>query len=441
MNNRITLKEINTLAVPAIFAGIVEPLISLTDVAVAGRLPHNPDEALGAIGLVGSFLSAMMWIFLQTSNAISALVSHGVGEGRVNRLKSLVSQLLILNLTVGVVFSIVTYFFSTFIFKAYGADNYLLETCIRYFNIRVWGFPLTLLTFTIFGIFRGYQNTSWAMRISLTGGVLNIVLDVLLVFVFGFDVEGIAWASLFAQFVMFITAFYFLYNKTPFKVGPIFPLHPDFRKALNMSLDLLIRSVSLNVALFLAFRFATLLGQGEDNPYAGAHALLIQIYLFSAFLLDGYAIAGAALSGKLFGANDLKKLNLLVKDLVRIMIIVGVVLAVIYLVLYKPIGFSLTKSKSVLDIFYSSFWVVILMQPLNAVAFLFDGVYKGLGETKRLRNTFVIALLLGFIPAIFVFRYFNLGMVGIWLSFVVWILFRMGGLMLHYYKNYYAKGG
>lgn len=440
MKQKISLKEINRLAIPAIFAGIVEPIISLTDVAVAGRLLHNADEALGAIGLVGSFLSAMMWIFLQTSNAIAALVSHGVGEGRVKRLKSLVSQLLVLNLVIGVVFSIVTFFTSNYIFKLYGADNHLLETCIRYFDIRVWGFPLTLLTFTIFGIFRGYQNTSWAMLISLVGGFLNVALDILLVFEFDMDVEGIAIASLTAQFIMFIAAFYFLYTKTPFKLIKLFPLHPDFGRTLSMSLDLFIRSVSLNLALFLAFRFATLLGEGDENQFVGAHAILIQIFMFSAFLLDGYALAGAALSGKLFGAKDLKKLTVLVQDLIKIMLMVGCGLAMIYLALYQPIGRILTKSETVLSVFYSAFWIVILMQPLNAVAFLFDGVYKGLGETKVMRNVFVIALILGFLPAIYAFRYFDWGMVGIWLSFLIWILFRIGGLMLHFRKKYYMKG-
>src|SRR5690554_5785374 len=98
MTQKISLKEINRLAIPAIFAGIVEPLISITDTAVAGRLPLNPDEALGAVGLVGSFMSALIWIFLQTSNAISALVSHAYGRGNVEKLKTLVSQLFYFNL-------------------------------------------------------------------------------------------------------------------------------------------------------------------------------------------------------------------------------------------------------------------------------------------------------------------------------------------------------
>ncbi|MGI9527833.1 MAG: MATE family efflux transporter [Weeksellaceae bacterium] len=439
MSSKISYKEINVLAIPAIFAGIVEPLISLTDTAVAGRLPVNPDEALGAIGLVGSFLSAMIWIFLQTSNAISALVSHGVGQKRINRLKPLVSQLLYFNLFISLVISTLAYFFAEEIFHLYGAESQLLEVCVRYFHIRVWGFPLTLLTFTIFGVFRGFQNTSWSMKIAMVGGVLNVLLDLLLVFVFDFNVEGIAWASLSAQFVMFVLALLYMYGKTPFRLKYTWPLHPDFRKTLTMSFDLFLRTLSLNAALFLAFRFATVLGGEGENQFVGAHALLIQVWLFSSFLLDGYAHAGSAISGKLFGAKNLVQLKNLVLDLVKIMLLLGIMLGGIYLVFYYPIGRFLTKSETVLSVFFSAFWIVALMQPLNAVAFLFDGVYKGLGKTALLRNVFVIALLVGFIPAMFLFRYLGFGIEGIWYSFTIWMLFRAGGLAIHFYKNYYKS--
>lgn len=68
---KVSFKEINRLAIPAVIAGIVEPIISLTDTVVAGHIPLHTDEILGAVGIVGSFISAMVWIFAQTSNAIA----------------------------------------------------------------------------------------------------------------------------------------------------------------------------------------------------------------------------------------------------------------------------------------------------------------------------------------------------------------------------------
>lgn len=439
MTGKISFKEINRLAIPAIFAGIVEPLISLTDTAVAGRFTANPDEALGAIGLVGSFLSALIWIFLQTSNAISALVSHAYGQDKVERLKTLVSQLFYFNLVVSLVMSFSAFFLAEWILSLYGAKNLLLEIAVDYFKVRVWGFPLTLLTFTIFGVFRGLQNTSWAMRISIFGGIFNATLDIILVYVFNFDVVGIAWASVTAQFIMFMLAMRYLYLKTPFRLMKLLPLHEDFSKTLMMSFDLFIRTLSLNIALFLGYRYATLLGSEGNNQFVGAHAILIQVWMFSSFLLDGYAHAGSAISGKLFGARDYKELNYLVKRLIGVMLILGVSLMGIYLVLSEPIGRLLTKSEDVLIVFFSAFWLVAIMQPINSLAFLFDGIYKGLGETKVLRNLLVIALIFGFIPTLLLANYFEWGVLGIWLSFMVWMLFRSGGLVYHFKKHYSVK--
>lgn len=433
--SQISFKSINQLAIPAIFAGIVEPLISLTDTAVAGRLPVNAEEALGAIGLVGSFLSAMVWIFLQTSNALSAMVAQAVGKEKVDDVRPLVSQLFLFNIIVGIILALITYLFSEKILTIYGANQSLLVAGQKYFNIRVWGFPLTLLTFTIFGVFKGLQNTRWAMYISFLGGIINVVLDIYLVFYVGMNVEGIAWASLAAQGVMFVLALIYLFKKTPFRLNQIRYLHPDFKKTLGMSFNLFIRTLSLNIALFLAFRFATVMGDG-DNKYVAAHALLIQIWLFSAFVLDGYSTAGSAMAGRLLGANRLDIMNIMINKIVKIVLVIGIVLSIGFFILYYPIGRLLSNSEPVLEVFYSAFWVVAFMQPLNAIAFFFDGVYKGLGKTAVLRNVFLLALLIGFIPSIYTFDYFSMGMQGIWFSFVIWILMRAGGLIFHYRNNY-----
>lgn len=439
MSTKVSFKEINKLAIPSIFAGIVEPLISLTDTAVAGNFTQNPEISLGAVGLVSSFLSSMVWIFFQTSNAISIKVSHGVGEGRVRRLKTLVSQILGFNLTVALLFSLFTYFLANVVFQLYGAEGDLLENCVNYFRIRVWGFPITLITFTIFAVFRGFQNTSWAMWISISGGILNVILNFLLVLVFNLDIEGIAWASVISQLMMLVLAVVFMLKKTPFRFYKIFPLHEDFASTLKMSLNLLIRSLALNLALFLAFRYATLLGGSENSSFVSAHSLLIQLWLFTSFLLDGYANAGSAISGKLFGKRDFKTMKNLVIDLSKTMLIIGGVLGVSYYLFQRPISRLLTKSDIVLEIFYQAFWIVCIMQPFNAIAFMFDGIFKGLGETVVLRNVFIAAVLFGFIPCLILFHYLGLGVVGIWLSFVVWMSIRAGSLLFIFTKKYSVK--
>ena len=75
-----------------------------------------------------------------------------------------------------------TYFFVEEIFTLLNAKGMILDLSIAYYNIRVWGFPLTLFTFAVFGLFRGLQNTFWPMIIAAIGAGVNIGLDFLLVY-------------------------------------------------------------------------------------------------------------------------------------------------------------------------------------------------------------------------------------------------------------------
>jgi len=134
-------------------------------------------ESLAAVGIVGSFLSMLIWILAQTRSAISAVVSQNLGAGKLDQIKVLPAQAVYFNILLSIIFLVGTYFFVEEIFKLLNASGIVLDLSIDYYNIRVWGFPFTLFTFAIFGIFRGLQNTFWPMIIALTGALVNIGLD------------------------------------------------------------------------------------------------------------------------------------------------------------------------------------------------------------------------------------------------------------------------
>ena len=118
VKERITFGEINSLAIPAIFSGIAEALISLTDLAIIGNVKINAVEALAAVGLVGSFLSALIWVMAQTKTAISAIVSQHLGANRLHAVKTLVPQAIFFNLTLSIILYIATAFLAKAIFQA-----------------------------------------------------------------------------------------------------------------------------------------------------------------------------------------------------------------------------------------------------------------------------------------------------------------------------------
>ncbi|MFI8605302.1 MATE family efflux transporter [Cellulophaga baltica] len=437
MKNTITFKDINKLAIPATIAGIAEPLLSITDTAIVGNIEVDGIESLAAAGIVGSFLSMLIWILGQTRSAISAIISQYVGAGKKEAIKSLPAQAIYLNIGLSILILLSTIFIVDDIFRFLNATGKILEYCISYYSIRVWGFPLTLFTFAVMGIFRGLQNTFYPMLIAIVGAVLNVFLDY--IFVYGITgilepmyLEGAAWASLIAQAVMAIMAFILLLTKTTIRLKPELPLHPELGRLIIMSLNLFVRALALNIALILAVREATALG----DKYIGAHTIAINLWLFSAFFIDGYAAAGNIMGGKLLGSKDYDGLFLLAKKIMIYGVLVSLLLMTLGFIFYTPIGTFFSNDLPVLNAFYGIFFIVILGQPINSVAFIFDGLFKGLGEMKYLRNTLLAATFLGFIPALFIGKYFGLELQGIWIAFTLWMFIRGGALVIEFKRKF-----
>jgi len=437
LHSRISFKYINKLALPAIIAGIAEPLLSITDTAIVGNVNINPIESLAAVGIAGSFIAALVWIFAQTRSAISAIVAQYLGAKKLNQIKDLPAQIIVINLIISFSIYVLTLFFVRFIFKLYNAEGLILNYAVDYYKIRALGFPLTLFVFSVFGVFRGMQNTYWPMVISIVGAFLNVGLDFALVYgvkglIVPMHIKGAAIASVLAQLVMAIMAFVLMLKKTPFNFRFKLPFNKELKRLVNLSLNLFVRTLALNVALYLSNAYATKYG----NNYIAAQTIAFQLWLFFAFFIDGYSSVGNIVSGKLLGERNYKSLNLLRKDLNKYGVWVALTLTLICAVFYNLIGQIFTKNTLVIQTFNTVFWMVLLMQPLNAIAFVFDGLFKGLAEAKTLRNTLLIATFLGFIPTLLVADYFNLKLYGIWIAFFVWMFLRAGILIIKFNKKY-----
>ena len=424
-NTAINYKTINKLAIPATIAGIAEPLLSITDTAIVGNISVDGLESLAAAGIVGAFLSMLIWILGQTRSAISAIISQYLGAGKIDEIQTLPAQAIFLNISLSILILLSTIFIVDDIFELLNASGKILEYCISYYSIRVWGFPLTLFVFAVMGIFRGLQNTYWPMMIAIVGAILNVILD--FAFVYGIEgyiepmyLEGAAWASLIAQAIMAIMAFILLITKTNISLKLKLPLHPELGRLVIMSLNLFVRAIALNTALILAVREATALG----DKFIGAHTIAINIWLFSAFFIDGYGAAGNIMGGRLLGAKDYAGLWGLAKKIALYGFLVSLVLVLLGFLFYRPIGSLFSNETIVLETFYSIFFIVIIGLPMNTLAFVLDGLFKGLGEMKYLRNTLLAATFLGFVPTLFLGKYLGWGFYGIWIAFTIWMVIR-----------------
>lgn len=446
----MTIKEpsyrsIWKLAIPAMLGGIVEPVISLTDIAVVGNIGYDTINeskenlsAVAAVGLAGGLISALIWIFAQMKSAVSAKVSQAYGSNRMQDMASLIPQMLYFNIVAGISVLLLTYFSSAWLFEnVLSASGNVLKDAKSYFNIRVLGFPLSLITFSLFGVFRGVQNTWWAMVVAIVGGIVNIVLDFILVLgwwgVEPMGVEGAAYASVVAQLVMFLLTLYFLFFKSKIQLVHSLEINPEFKSMLLIAGNLVLRTATLNVALMLTYRFANIYGTVE----AATHALMLNLWLLSAFFLDAFASSANAMAGKYLGARNKEALQLNLNRNLILSLIVTSVLALFIVVFDVPVMNLLIDSEEVWEMYPRVLPLFVVCLFFNSVAFTYDGVFKGMGYAKFLRNLLFVSTLFGFLPVLFIGHMISPGIHVIWVAIIVWMVFR--GFIPHFYFKFLMR--
>ena len=437
MKTDISFKNIHKLAIPALIAGIAEPLLSITDTAIIGNIDRNAVESLAAVGIVGAFVSMLVWVFGQIRSAISSIISQYVGANALDEVSDLPAQATGIVLLGSLFVLAISYPFATPIFEFYNASGLVLDYAVKYFEIRIFGFPFSLFVFAIFGTFRGLQNTYYPMMIAIVGALLNVVLDLALVygidgFISPMHIEGAAYASVISQISMAILAGILLIKKTPISLKIQFPLNKEINRLLGMISNLFIRTIALNIALYFGTSYAAAYGKES----MAAYTIGLNIWFLAAFMIDGYSSAGNILSGKLLGAKAYTSLIELSNTLTKYAFVMGVFLALIGFSFYSAIGTVFTKEAAVLAPFYDTFWIILAMQPLCAITFIFDGIYKGMGEMKILRNLLIISTGLVFIPVLILFDTYNYQLHAIWIAFTFWILVRGFPLIIVFRRKF-----
>ena len=433
----LSKKEINSLAIPAILYNITEPLIGLADTAIIGQMSNSATLAQGGVGLSAGLIATLIWGFAQMRTSLSAIISRNFGSKNLDKIQTLIPQTLLITVLTGIIlaFSFGIYFkeVTTFLFGK--MDNLTFNFSNDYFVIRSYGLPIGLCIALFFGVFRGYQNTSWAMYISLIGGAINIILDFILIL--GVDdiieplgVKGAAWASVIAQIIMILLCIIVLLKKTPFTLKLSFQPNSHFKEMMNIFFNMFLRTMVLNVVFIVSNRFANGYGSNE----LAAYTIGYNIWIFTSFFIDGYSNAGNALAGKYLGEKNNEKLEYLGKKLLRTNIQISLILVIIYFMCYPFMGKIFNSNLEVIKLFEATFWIVIIAQPFNAIAFTFDGIFKGLGRAVDLRNTLTVASFLVFIPTIYMMNYFYSNLICIWIALTFWMIYRGGSLYVKFKK-------
>jgi putative MATE family efflux protein len=369
------------LALPALGALAAEPLYILVDTAIVGHLGRSQLAALGAAATALSVLATFN--FLQYGTTAQVARASGAGEDRIAR--RLGAQALWLSLGVGTVLAAAIALLAPEIVALVGVEGGTADYAATYLRIVAIGVPSFFLALGGQGFLRGVAELRAPLVVIVLGNLLNLALEVLFVYGFGWGIEGSAWGTAAAQTCMGAGFVWLIVRR----VGraDLAPALGLARRLLSVGKFIFARTTALIGAFLLAGAVVARFGDAE----LGAYQISFQLWLFLALVLDAIAIAGQIIVGQELGAARPGRAFAASARMITLSVALGAVFAVALLLLGDILPRMFTSDAAVLEQCALLWPIFAAMQPLNGAVFALDGILIGASDGPYIAGSMVLA--------------------------------------------------
>ena len=415
MNRRIL-----HLAIPSIVSNITVPLLGLVDVTIVGHL--GATAYIGAIAVGGLLFNILYWNFGFLRMGTSGLTSQAYGRKDKEAEIRVLVQAVSVGLFSALAMLILQYPIERLAFRLLDTSAEVEQYAVTYFRICIWGAPAVVAQYGFTGWFIGMQNSRYPMYIAIVMNVINIVCSSCFVFLFGMKVEGVALGTVVAQYSGVIMAWWlWFYNYKELRGRITFKGSLQLiamRRFFTVNRDIFLRTL----CLIGVTTFFTSTGARQGDVILAVNTLLMQLFTLFSYIMDGFAYAGEALSGRYVGACNLVQLKRAVKALFGW----GVGLSLVFTLLYGIGGENflglLTNDTLVIETAGHYFYWVLAIPLAGFAAFLWDGILIGATATRFMLWAMLVAS-----GSFFVIYYCFSGATNnhtLWLAFLVYLALR-----------------
>ena len=412
-------KDILRLAIPSILANITIPLVGLVDTAIVGHL--SDASAIGGIAIGTMLFDLLYWNFGFLRVGTSGLTAQAYGKGQSDKVQSdkgqsdqgpstkvpdecrrILTQSVSIALIAALVIWAIQWVFVTAVLAIVPCSAEVAAVARKYFYVRIWAAPATLCLFTFKGWFIGMQDTKSPMAIDILVNVVNMAASYALAVYTPLGVVGVAWGTLIAQYSGLLLALIILFARYFGK--SLFRNFEEWRAAMQWKA--IKRMMSLNGNLFnrsLCFMVVyvgyTSLASLYGDTELAVSSIMMKLFMFFSFFVDGFAYAGEALVGKEWGKVPSDQIpstkddgvNAVVRSLFLWALAVGAIFTAIYGIWGKGSIALLTSDAAVLEASTKYIGWLIAMPIISTLAFMWDGVYVGATAGVQIRNSMIWA--------------------------------------------------
>lgn len=389
-----TNREIVRLAIPSILANITIPLVGIVDTAIVGHISNA--SAIGGLAIGTMLFDLLYWNFGFLRIGTSGLTAQAYGSGNRTECLRLLRQSISIAMAASAAIWLVQWLFVTLVLAVVPCSPEVSEVAKTYFYIRIWAAPATLSLMAFKGWFIGMQDTRSPMAVDIWVNAVNMLASYLLAVNAGLGVAGVAWGTLIAQYSGLLLALLILIVRYQFGRGlqqlrdAATATRSDWHTYFRFNGNLFIRSLCFMVVYV---GFTSLASRYGDTELA-VSSLLMKLFLFFSYFVDGFAYAGEALVGKAYGelkVNAKADVSDVVHKLFGWSVGVGVLFTIVYTVWGDECLSLLTNDNVVLAACNQYLGWLIAMPIVSTLAFMWDGVYTGATAGREIRNAMILA--------------------------------------------------
>nr|WP_283251014.1 MATE family efflux transporter [Rhabdothermincola salaria] len=406
------------MAVPALGALVAEPLYVLADTAMVGRAVGT--DALAGLAVATSILLLGYAIFIFLAYGTTASVARLIGAGDEREAAHQAVQGLWLALGLGVAVAVVTAFASGPLVGLLGATGDVRTQAELYLRISLLGVPAMLMVLAGTGYLRGLQDTRTPLLVAAGSALLNLVLGLWWVVVLDLGVGASAASTVVAQWLS--AGVYVWWTARAVRRHQV-PLGVDPRTVVRLAVvgrDLFWRTAALRGSLLVATAVATRIGTVD----VAAHQIAFEIWALLALILDALAIAGQAMIGRYLGAGSVAEARAAGRRLLGWGLAAGVVLGVVVAGAHPWLGQLFSTDPEVVALAgFVLLWVAVI-QPVNGVVFVLDGLLIGAADMAFLARAMGVAALV-FVPCAAAVALLGLGIGWLWAALSLLMVTRL----------------
>ena len=421
-------RQILQIALPSIVSNITVPLLGMIDVAIVGHM--GSPVYIGAVAVGSMIFNLVYWLFGFLRMGSSGLTAQALGRRDLTEVTRLLVRSVSVALAISLSLIILQIPLKWLMFWLIGPTPDVAPFASTYFNIVIWGAPASLSLFCLMGWYIGMQNTRIPMLISIMQNVVNILASLMLVYGFGMKVEGVALGTIIAQYAGLLMAIGLLarYYRQIFRYFQKDRIFQKMGAFFAVNRDIFLRTLCL-VAVNLFFTSA---GARQGAIILSVNTILMQLYLFFSYFMDGFAYAGEALGGKAYGAHNGIAFRETLHRLWMWMLIVTIAYTLLYIIAGPWIVALLTDDSLVLEASSEYLWWAWLIPIAGCVAFIWDGVFIGITATRGMLVSSFLSALTFF--AVYLLAEGMMGNHGLWLAQIVYLAMR-GVLQTVWYRQ------